>query len=68
MVCDGACGANGSGWHPPQRISTITDPHVPVWSMGAFGQSRRRSIIHLKERGRRDLIPFISASVAAAVE
>ncbi len=73
----GGCGRAGVRWclrcqrqwlAPPQRISTTTDPHVPVWSMGAFGQSRRRSIIHLKERGRRDLIPFISASVAAAVE
>lgn len=73
----GGCGRAGVRWclrcqrqwlAPPRRISTTTDPHVPVWSMGAFGQSRRRSIIHLKERGRRDLIPFISASVAAAVE
>ncbi|MFI5505092.1 ComF family protein [Corynebacterium kutscheri] len=52
----------------PQRISTRVNMHIPTWSLGALGGVRREVIIALKERGRKDMIPYLGPIVRAAVE
>lgn len=75
MRC-GGCGAPGvrlcatcmQAWRGvPERISTLIDAHVPVWSMGPYGGARRRCIIAFKERGRYDLAGYIGAATEHAV-
>lgn len=63
------CGECKDEWsRAPQRVTTLTDPHVPVWSLGEFGGVRRKTIINLKERGRTDAVRYLGPVVAAAVE
>ncbi|MGZ7495993.1 ComF family protein [Corynebacterium sp. ZY180755] len=63
-VCD-ECKAQWTGL--PQRITTRADPHAPIWSLGPYGGSRRRALIALKERGRRDVARPMGAAIGAAV-
>lgn len=51
----------------PQRITTRVDPHAPIWSLGPYGGSRRRALIALKERGRRDVAQPMGAAMGAAI-
>ncbi|NON70387.1 ComF family protein [Corynebacterium silvaticum] len=63
------CGECKTEWsRAPQRVTTLADPHVPVWSLGEFGGVRRRTIINLKERGRTDAVRYLGPVVAVAVE
>lgn len=52
---------------PPQRIHTRVDPHVPVWSLGAYTGTHRRVVLAMKERRhlavRRLLGPVLAAAV-----
>ncbi|MCT1441926.1 ComF family protein [Corynebacterium glucuronolyticum] len=38
----------------------------PVWALGPYSGCRRRTLIHAKERGRRDVLPLLGAVVGAA--
>lgn len=51
----------------PQRITTRVDPYAPIWSLGPYGGARRRALIALKERGRRDVARPMGAALGAAV-
>ncbi|WP_313285758.1 ComF family protein [Corynebacterium vitaeruminis] len=52
---------------PPQRMTARVDPHMPLWTLGPYGGPRRRMIIGLKERGRRDAVAPLAAMTRAAV-
>ncbi|MDF5821059.1 phosphoribosyltransferase family protein [Corynebacterium felinum] len=62
------CGQCKRVWSaPPQQISLRIDPGVPIYSLGVLGGPRRRTIIHLKERGRTDVAPHLGAVLHAAI-
>ena len=72
----GGCGRTGTLWcrecaelmrdHPVQ-LSPRVDPGVPVWALGRYDGPRRRSVIEMKERGRRDLATPLGIAVAGAL-
>ncbi|BAH32879.1 phosphoribosyltransferase [Rhodococcus qingshengii] len=72
----GGCGRTGTLWcgecaellrdHPVQ-LSPRVDPGVPVWALGRYDGPRRRSVIEMKERGRRDLAMPLGIAVAGAL-
>lgn len=72
----GGCGRSGTLWcgecaellrdHPLQ-LSPRVDPGVPVWALGRYDGPRRRSVIEMKERGRRDLAMPLGIAVADAL-
>lgn len=72
----GGCGRTGTLWcrecaelmrdHPVQ-LSPRVDPGVPVWALGRYDGPRRRSVIEMKERGRRDLSTPLGIAVAGAL-
>ena len=72
----GGCGRSGTLWcgecaellrdHPLQ-LSPRVDPGVPVWALGRYDGPRRRSVIEMKERGRRDLSTPLGIAVAGAL-
>lgn len=72
----GGCGRTGTLWcrecaelmrdHPVQ-LSPRVDPGVPVWALGHYDGPRRRSVIEMKERGRRDLATPLGIAVAGAL-
>lgn len=72
----GGCGRTGTLWcrecaelmrdHPVQ-LSPRVDPGVPVWALGRYDGPRRRSVIEMKERGRRDLATTLGIAVAGAL-
>ncbi|QQM22531.1 ComF family protein [Rhodococcus sp. P-2] len=72
----GGCGRTGTLWcrecaelmrdHPVQ-LSARVDPGVPVWALGRYDGPRRRSVIEMKERGRRDLATPLGIAVAGAL-
>lgn len=72
----GGCGRAGVQWctrcavvleDHPIRLSPRVDPGVPVWALGAYSGPRRRSVIAMKERGRRDLATPLGVAVAEAM-
>ncbi|MFD6514095.1 ComF family protein [Rhodococcus sp. NPDC060176] len=72
----GGCARTGTLWcrecaellsdHPVQ-LSPRVDPGAPVWALGRYDGPRRRSVIAMKERGRRDLAMPLGAAVAGAL-
>ncbi|MDZ7912214.1 MAG: ComF family protein [Rhodococcus sp. (in: high G+C Gram-positive bacteria)] len=72
----GGCARTGTLWcrecaellrdHPVQ-LSPRVDPGVPVWALGRYDGPRRRSVIEMKERGRRDLTVPLGIAVAGAL-
>lgn len=72
----GGCGRPGALWcgacagelrDHPIRLAPRVDPGVPAWALGPYSGPRRRSVIEMKERGRRDLVRPLGAAVAAAM-
>lgn len=53
---------------PPHRIFTLVDPHIPVWAMGPYAGVHRELVLGMKERGRRDVPPFLGAAIRAGIE
>lgn len=52
---------------PPQRIHTRVDPHVPVWSLGAYAGPHRRVVLAMKEHRHLAVRRLIGPVLAAAV-
>ena len=52
---------------PPFRVDPRVDPRVPVFALGPWGGVHRTTVIGIKERGRRDVIPEIGAVLGAAI-
>lgn len=72
----GGCGTGGSPWcdecavllrDHPIRLTPRVDPGVPAWALGPYSGPRRRGVIELKERGRRDLAVPLGVAVADAM-
>nr|WP_244311063.1 ComF family protein [Corynebacterium hindlerae] len=53
---------------PPHRVFTTEDPHIPIWTMGPYAGAHRQLILAMKERGRRDVPPFLGAALAAGID
>lgn len=53
---------------PPKRVFTPVDPHVPVWALGNYSGVHRELVLGVKERGRRDVPPFLGAVLRSAVD
>ena len=51
---------------PPQRVFAPVDPHIPVYSLGAYAETHRSVIIAMKERGNLAVRPPLGAVLAAA--
>lgn len=69
------CGAPGETLCTTCRREWSRVPHqvsprfgeLTVWSLGPYAGVRRHTLIHSKERGRRDVWPYLGAVVGAAV-
>ena len=71
----GGCGAPSATWcdtcartlmvasDEPILVTPRLDPGVPVFSLGRYAGVRREAIVAVKERGRADLIPPLSAAL-----
>ena len=76
----GGCGAPKTRWcetcaaalmvhaDEPVVVTPRIDPGVPVFALGRYAGPRRRAIVALKERGRRDLAGPLAAALAAGVD
>ncbi|MFE4501233.1 ComF family protein [Rhodococcus sp. NPDC056743] len=72
----GGCGRIGVQWceecaatlgDHPIRLTPRVDPGAPAWALGPYSGPRRRSVIEIKERGRRDLAEPLGDAVAEAL-
>ena len=76
----GGCGAPSTRWceacaatllvgaDQPHVVSPRIDPGVPVFALGRYAGPRRRAIVMLKERGRRDLVAPMSRALALGIQ
>ncbi|MFC6318393.1 ComF family protein [Corynebacterium gerontici] len=48
-------------------MSTRIQQHIPVYSLGAYGGARAKTILSMKERGRLDLTQHVGAVLRAAI-
>lgn len=62
-LCEG-CRAEWS--RVPYQVSPQFG-ELPVWSLGPYSGRRRRTLIHAKERDRRDVLPLLGAVLGSAV-
>ena len=72
----GGCGRIGVRWceecaatlrDHPIRLTPRVDPGAPAWALGPYSGPRRRSVIEIKEQGRRDLAEPLGDAVAEAL-
>jgi predicted amidophosphoribosyltransferase len=75
----GGCGAPSTTWcdtcartlmvasDEPILVTPRLDPGVPVFSLGRYAGVRREAVVAVKERGRADLIPPLSAALATGL-
>ncbi|MFZ2172610.1 MAG: ComF family protein [Rhodococcus sp. (in: high G+C Gram-positive bacteria)] len=72
----GGCTAPGTQWcadcaaelaDDPVLLRPRVDPGVPVWAAGPYSGPRRRAVIALKERGRRDLARPLGSAIAGVL-
>lgn len=76
----GGCGAPATRWCPscaaalgvrddePHLITPRLDPGVPVFALGRYAGPRRRAVIALKDRGRRDLAAPLARALADGLD
>ncbi|ORB60216.1 phosphoribosyltransferase [Mycobacteroides saopaulense] len=76
LAC-GGCGAPSTRWcqdcacaftGEPVVVTTRVDPGVPVLSLGRYAGVRRRAIVTMKDRGRRDLTVPLGMALARGVD
>lgn len=75
----GGCGAGSTRWcetcaaswavraDQPHVVTPRVDPGVPVFALGRYAGPRRRAIVAVKERGRRDLVAPLAVALATGV-
>ena len=72
----GGCGVQGTQWcarcatelaDDPVLLRPRVDPGIGVWALGPYSGARRRAVIAVKERGRRDLAAPLGSGVAGAL-
>lgn len=76
----GGCGAPGTRWctrcaaslrvtvDEPHVVTPRVDPGVPVFALGRYGGVRRRTIVALKDHGRRDLVAPLARALALGID
>ena len=75
----GGCGAPSTRWceacvaelvvaaDQPHVVTPRMDPLVPVFALGRYAGARRRAILAVKERGRRDLVAPLARPLAVGL-
>jgi predicted amidophosphoribosyltransferase len=75
----GGCGAPSTRWceacagelsvaaDQPHVVTPRLDPLVPVFALGRYAGARRRAILAVKERGRRDLVIPLASPLATGL-
>lgn len=53
--------------HPPERVFTTVDTHVPAFALGPYDELRRALIVAMKERQNRAVRKYLGAVLRAGV-
>lgn len=54
--------------HPPERVTTVVDTHVPVFALGPYDDRRAGVIVAMKERGNLAVRRVLGAVLRAGVD